>query len=61
MYGCNLIRNGNVEKWEFLNADTLNLAVASGHFLFNRSFEISGFEIWQDDALVYNFGEMASE
>jgi hypothetical protein len=61
MYSCNLICNGSVEKGEVLNVETLSLAVASGHLLFNSRFEFRGFEIWHDDALVYHFGEMASE
>jgi hypothetical protein len=64
MYQCNLIHDGQIGIRERLAEKTLNQAIAASHKLLNSrplSEHFNGIEIWQGAALVYDFGEMASE
>lgn len=64
MYRCNLIHDGQIGIREILSEKTLNQAIAAGHKLLNSrplSEHFNGIEIWDGTALVYDFGEMASD
>jgi len=57
MYRCYLIRNGRIARGDYLDAATLEQAVAEGRLLMamqSRCGPFSGMEIWCGASLVYS-------